>query len=109
MKGQIIVIRPGSTEATVERRNVTENPSLGELQELVGGYIEIAPMLNHIMTPEGLKPCVAFWNEDGRMMQLPLNRLATEMWSESVPALRTQPIVGNVVVLTGDEEFMENL
>lgn len=109
MKGQIIIITPDSTEATVERRDMTAPPSLPELQELVGGYIELAPMLNHFMTPQGLKPCVAFWNEDGRMLKLPRNNMATAIWSESVPELRSQPIVGNVVVLIGDDEFMASL
>lgn len=109
MKGQIIIITPDNTEATVERRDVTAAPKLAELQELVGGYIELAPMLNHFMTPQGLEPYVAFWNEDGRMLKLPRTNMATAIWSYSVPELRSQPIVGNVVVLMGDDEFMDSL
>lgn len=62
---------------------------LATLQEVVGGYIEIAP------TPGA--PFVMLVNEEGKLHGLPLNVLANELadqyrdWND--------PIVGNVVLV----------
>jgi hypothetical protein len=54
--------------------------SLKELQEAVGGYIEMVYLPNGIMVV----------NEEGLLKGLPLNQLASQ--------LAGQPIVGNVLV-----------
>jgi hypothetical protein len=109
MQGEMFIITPDSTEATIERRALDGPPSLADLQTLVGGYIEPVPLLHHYVTRAGLRPCIAYCNEDGRLVGLPVNATATGMWSESVPQLRHQPLLGTIVVLTGDAEFMESL
>lgn len=64
-----------------------EEPSLQELQKVVGGYIEAVP------THDGR---VMYVNEEGLMRQLAFNPEASEMASRR--------IVGNVAVIGGSDE-----
>ncbi len=68
-------------------------PSLEEAQQLVGGYVEM------VRLPDGKQMLV---NEDGRSMDLPLNKEATEMLNPNRPGI---DIVGDVVVLEGDNRW----
>lgn len=66
-------------------------PSLKQMQEAVGGYIEFVYLSN------GQAMVV---NEEGLLKRLPLNRIAS--------TLANQDIVGNVLVFSKDEmEKME--
>lgn len=60
-----------------------DSPNLETLQKIVEGYIEEVPVPNE-------KGTVMIVNEDGRMLRLPLNIVAT--------AIMGQPIVGDVVL-----------
>ena len=65
--------------------SVTElerEPSLDELQKMVGGYIEIVPMSDGRLM---------YVNEEGRRLGLPHNEQASKMLGI--------PILGNVVVV----------
>lgn len=109
MKGQMHIIKPDATVDQIERRDLTAPPGLDALQSVVEGYIEMVPLMLNFVTPDGLKPCVVYCNEDGRHMDLPPNKTANEMWAESDPMLAAYPLVGTVVVLTGDQAFMDAL
>ena len=65
------------------------------------------------------QPCVAFCDEDGKGKNLTVNRAATVLWAmafhkrsivnwRDIEALN-DVLVGPVVILTGDEEFMASL
>lgn len=107
MPGQLHIIRPDSTERTIETRDLDHPPSLQELNALVGGYLEHLPHIAVFTTQDGPKPCVALCNEDGQMLSLPENRLATELCG--LPLVGGYPLVGTVLIFTGSREFMNEL
>lgn len=66
--------------------SLDHRPSLSEAQKIVGGYIEIVPIQGRMVT--------LVVNEEGRLLGLPLNPDATELFQYS-------PICGDVIVLEG--------
>jgi hypothetical protein len=83
-------------------------PGLDALQAAVGGYIEIVPRFDEYLG----RKAVAYCNEDGKYQGLPLNKQATRFWGYAlgvVPpgAAFGDVLVGDIVVLTGDEEFLK--
>lgn len=95
MKGRTTIYR---ADGSIEERDWTEMPGLKFLQEAVHGYIEEVPLW-----PVG----VAFCNEEGKLNGLPLNRQAQAIWEQNGP-LRDY-LVGDIVQITGDAEFMAEL
>lgn len=80
--------------------------TLDELQQNVKGYIETVPDFD---TFDG-KKAVAFCNEEGKVNGLQINAAATALWKEQVKAKGydlADALCGDVVILTGDAEFME--
>jgi hypothetical protein len=67
-----------------------DSPSLEELQEWVGGYIQMVEF-------DGGK---LYMDEDGLFKQLPVNQVATELVHAKAPGLYVHPygIVGNVLL-----------
>lgn len=84
MKAQIIKTTGEVWE--IEPKNKTDF-SLEELQEIVGGYIEIVQLGNR-------KVMVA--NEDGVYLELPLNRKASNIYQRNL-------IVGDVVICSSNQ------
>lgn len=68
-----------------------ETWTLKELQELVGGYIEIVAVPNH-------PGRVLVINENGKLIDLPFNKNATDLWQYDA-------VVGDVVLT--DSELIE--
>lgn len=100
VRGMLAVI-PLLGEITYRRCN--EVPNSVELQQLVGGYIQIVPRFN-IFNGE---LCVAYCDEEAAMKDVMANAQATELWqSQSGHKGRLK---GPVVILYGDDEFMEAL
>ena len=67
---------------------------LREMQRMVGGDIEIC-------YPPSKAGAIMVINTDGKILGLPLNRLATEMWQEFCQAGSARsgdPIVGDVLL-----------
>ena len=107
MRGDGYVYRPDSH--TPEHLELNGEPDLAVLKNAIGGgWLEAIPHWNRY---EG-KPAVAFCDEEGKMKGLPFNRTATVLWHKqlkgTVPSLRDM-LVGAVLVVTGDEQFMEAL
>lgn len=69
--------------------------SLEELQKFVGGYIEI------VHVADG-KLCMVV-NEEGKINHLPMNPVATRLFSVLAPAPINDFIVGNVLICGSDE------
>lgn len=107
MKGQMYVIKPTGDERDIEVIDCEKPPGLAALQEAVGGYIEFIPWMNQFVTKDGPKPCVTYCNEEGRIVGLPVNRIANEMSID--PSTQVYPLLGTIVILTGDDEFMADL
>lgn len=117
MNGTMIVIAPEGGQSLIEYNGHT--PALETLQQAVGGYIELVPGFDTFSNSDGLHECVCFCNEDGKGEGLEFNKRAQICWEN---ALRRQGrslydkngqpadvLVGSIVVLFGDDEFMSEL
>ena len=105
MKAVYMVLGPGTFDS-VEPKEVTvmtETPSLEKLKADVGGFIEQVPGFDTYLD----KPCVAFCNEEGKIHGLKVNHYATNKWRQCIET--DDVLVGNVVIIMGDDEFLEAL
>ena len=68
---------------------------LSKLQEYVGGYIETV-----VGTYDG-KQCDLIFDEEGKLINKPLNQKATELWQGKDARYWQDVLVGDVVVLIG--------
>ena len=66
-----------------------KEPSLKEVQQIVGGWVEGLTLSNG----DGF-----FFNEEGKMLNLPKNSPASALLQESFPE-KTVDILGNVVIV----------
>ena len=82
-----VIYRADGLKEPISPKN-GKNFQLEELQEIVGGYIEII----HLPTLE--KKMVM--NEDGKAMELPINRLATEILRDAYAT--SDIVVGDVLI-----------
>jgi hypothetical protein len=100
VRGTFHILRADGDEV----HGIRDKPAeLEWLQQSVGGLIEIIPgftkYLNH--------PCVAFCNEEGKILELPVNKEATMAWRRCMPT--SDILHGDVLIVSGDREFMETL
>lgn len=115
MIGKAIIIPPGdapwSEKVLTQRGDHRDTQRI--LREAVGGDLEIVPGFNRF---RGL-PCWALCDEHGKLEGLPVNMIATELWDQAVDGQLYDGsrrkyldyLVGPVVVIIGDEEFMAEL
>ena len=76
-----------------------KSDSLEQLQHAVGGYIQAIDLSDEL----------TLWcNEEGKMMNLPHNRRAQELW-DKVFGAGTDYIVGDIVLTGGANEDGETL
>lgn len=114
MKGTMMTIPANGPLASVA---LAEPPALETLQQAVGGFLEVVPHLRTLETKSGTVPCVAFCNEEGKLDRphpLPKNPRANLLWSAAMQreyGCGPEPdyLVGTIVVLFGDDAFMETL
>lgn len=124
----MLIYAPGEN---VQRKQLTEPPDAETLHKIIGGYFELVPYFHSIKRDDGEHRCVAFCNEDGKRLLLPINDVANLLWDDALQrsghtdvryrvgnfmraigheaALGKDFLVGPVVVLYGDDEFMESL
>lgn len=93
----IVVIRPHGEYVSYKC-----DPSLENMQALVGGYIEVVPMFSKI----GSMSCLVLCDEEGKLKGKPVNNRATLEWAKCCPQLQQNGqfldmLVGDIVVLTG--------
>lgn len=112
MQGTLILI---STDGLIVHVELDNPPPLDMLQKGVGGHLEAVPHFDRIHNPEDAtqsKPAVMFCNEEGKLQGLESNLLATLAWQSLLQLDGVQiddMLVGDVVICTGDEEFMAAL
>ena len=105
---------------------LSEPLRLKQLQEAVGGYIESVPLWNTYIHNGRPVSCVAYCNEEGKLNGLSLNAAATRDWSAAMLRIveegeqvyprgllgadgrPSDVLVGDIVVVVGDEEFMRD-
>ena len=109
--GVLMIVRADGTTKTDTLRRV---PSLRELQAMVGGPIEVVPHVDLVSVGESSHDrktrIVALCNEEGKLLGLPINQLATDMWRRSQRGFQIDDVlVGSVVFIWGDQSFMDQL
>lgn len=119
MKGLMLTFAPHTWEPTI--RELTGEPPLDDVKAAMGdGWLELVPGFVSITVRGRRMSCVAFCDEDGKRKQMPTNGPATILWDHSLrehghPGLKDHAahwidwLVGPVVVLAGDGEFMRSL
>ena len=126
MKGTALTFRPGVADPAVEQ--LAGEVPLGWIQERVDGYIEAVPHFDSIEHGGETHRCVAFCNEEGKLKEMPFNNRATVLWDRALRRNYTEDgkplypngllrpdgnpgdvLVGPIVVLFGDDEFMDEL
>lgn len=85
------VMRIYYTSGKTEAIAVSKEPTLKEMQSIVGGWIELVNLAG------GVQMIV---NEEGKLHKLDYNRRATEVFRKGRPWSNDE-IVGNAIVLTG--------
>jgi hypothetical protein len=122
VKGVGLIYKPG--EALPERLEFDRPPELQELKNAIGGgYLELVPGFTSIAAsgiPRRRLRCVAFCDEHGKLAMRDrgiqaFNLTATLLWESAEHRVRDEHgdfidyLVGPVLVLFGDDEFMESL
>jgi len=95
-----LVIRANgaSTEIACTRFDVIPNTGLASLQAAVGGFIEAVRLGND---------AIMYVNEEGLLLGLPHNHVATSLYRQFYPAILRQEIVGDVIIVGVDPETGE--
>lgn len=133
MKGHMMIIPTDGRSGTITDISAKDahDPTL-MLQKMKdgigGGYIEQVPGFDTIIIDKVKHRCVALCDEDGKRKDMPINPMATELWDDAlkrrghpglaplIPGIGMELLpglvdylVGPVVVLYGDREFLQVL
>ncbi len=110
MRGTMDIIHPNQP---MEHRFVSKVPKTAELEQILGGLPDIIPHWDqHINWFGNLVPALVVANNDYRDPIQPFNYYATAVWhyvSRAAGHPSATRITGPVVILTGDDEFMDSL
>lgn len=106
MKGWILTV-PAIGDSSVREVNTANIYPL--LYDGVKGYIEQVPLFTRFEWSGIMRECVAFCNEEGKIKNLPVNERATAMWIKAANKHVGDVLVGDVLVVWGDKEFMRDL
>jgi hypothetical protein len=100
MRGTTHILRADGDEVHAVHDKPLE---LDWVQQAVGGFIQLVPGFTHYMN----HPCIAYCNEEGKLYDLPVNKEATMAWRRC--SFTPDILVGDVLIISGDREFMETL
>ncbi len=111
MKGFINTIRAEDGQEIV--REINGLPTLDLLRAAIGGgYIEVVPWFTRFQFNGEIVDCVAFCDKYGKGKMQHFNAAATVLWAQarrcSVLDLK-DCLVGDIAIMFGDREFMEEL
>lgn len=111
MRGDILIIPP---DRLMERHQLNAPPTFAQLQQWVGGLIQVVPNWNMAYVDGRFVPAIVLANEEGQMLRLPENFWASAAYTTillSKGMKRTTPMIlyGTVVVASGDEDFLFSL
>lgn len=113
MQGTLMIFRPDKLYPEI--RTVEKAPDLDMLKDGIGGgYIEVVPYFSTIEHNGQIYRCIAFADEDGKRKNLDLNAHATALWNRAMRkavgcGCAPDYLVGQILVVFGDEEWMGSL
>lgn len=103
MKGTITIL---TEDGGLITKSLNRAPTLKDINSpLKGGLIEVIPWFRQFRG----KPCVAFCDEEGKLKGLHLNTHADELWKEQLNGKTNDTLVGPIIIVQGDDDFMEAL
>jgi hypothetical protein len=108
MKGTMLVIYPASFATRLVDIDGRPEPDIIK-GGLDGGSLEMVPYFDKISLGGTVHRCVAFCDEDGKNKGLRLNVVATTVWQRGLPSPIDDWLAGPVVILFGDDEFMNDI
>lgn len=91
-----MAIKIAHTDKSPDHVDTLNPPSIEQLQEWVGGYIEITT----VSTPTDDNAQLVV-NKDSNLLDLPINYYASMFYSKGID----DPIVGTVVLLTNEHKL----
>jgi hypothetical protein len=114
MRGGLFIVRQNGD---IETRSIDRPPTAEELREIVSGYIEMIPYWTHLSVASKNidSDCVGFCDSDGKTIGNKLsNELATAIWEvdlnrKGMSAKGRDYLVGDIVLVWGDQELLDNL
>jgi hypothetical protein len=99
----MLTIHPSGTYSY---QKLTGIPTLDMLKEHITGPLEIVPLLDKL----GVSRCIAFCDENGKQKGLEINRAAQALWRLAVGRPITEDhLVGSIVIVVGDDAFLERM
>ena len=112
MNGTMLIFCPDDALPVVITWHRT--PALTEvLHAEVGNWLEKVPGFTWIEHLGKWHPCVALRNQEGKLWNLDANNAATLLWERALRrnghVRHSDQLVGKIVVLFGDDEFMQSL
>jgi hypothetical protein len=124
MKGTILTIRSNSQR--ILTKDYSKYPDVKVFHDIVGGWLELVPFFDTIVWDAELHQCLAFCDEEGKLKNKPINMQATWLWKLALERsgrwtgikpvgnflqIDAMPdhLVGDVAVVWGDREFMEEM
>lgn len=103
MKGKLTIIK---ASGGITSTDITEGPGLDTLQKIVGGNIEL---IAGFETYNGERVGAAYCHDEGKLNGLRVNYVATEAWEKALGYDPGDLLVGDVAIITGDDELLETL
>lgn len=100
--GKIVTIK---VDGEITSEDVAVIPPLEDLQARVGGgLIQLIPQWAHYDGARAIVLC----NEEGKLRGMKANHAATQMWWLACPSARhVDSLVGDIVILTGSDAFLD--
>jgi hypothetical protein len=122
----LVIKGDNSIPTTSKITEFTKNPDSDVFHKAVGGYLELVPYFDTIHWDGELHQCVAFCDEEGKIKGKEFNITATLLWKLALERsgkwvgiestgnfleVRPMPdyLVGDIAVVWGDKEFMDEL
>lgn len=115
MKGYMLTIPTDPFAPITDAKEYDAPIPLADMQEAVGGPIETVPGFVCMRYKDEEVFGTAFCNEEGKLDREPINDRATSIWEASLSreaghlVSADDFLVGNVIFVWGDDEFMEAL
>jgi hypothetical protein len=103
MTNKTILIKADRSPNIVTEYHKGTKPTLKDLQDAVGGYIEQVPFFQAY---EG-EPAVMYCDEEGKLKDKRPNASATNIWKIELGTPYDDILVGDCIIVTGDEDFLE--
>jgi hypothetical protein len=113
MRATFLVFKPGLSKPEI--LPIDGPPALGVLKAGIGGgHLEVVPFFTRIEHGGQMHDCITFCDEEGKLKGLKYNREATFRWDRSMRVVAgcgcsPDHLVGPILVVIGDAEFMEAL